>query len=155
MPQTDPAASIQARIEELRQSTQPQRDRIAEIQSKAAEDVATITSEIEESDAEIHRLELALSALRGELPSSTREARSSSSKRSRRGRLPDVNVSPDDVIAYLKRSEEPKSAAEIREGLGIDPDVPGNKVSIFLGGLVETEQIGKQGEKRGTRYLAL
>lgn len=151
----DPAASIQSRIEELQQSTQPQRDKIAEIQRKAAEDVAAITAEMNESNEEIQRLELALAALRGELPTKRPNATSSAGKRSRRGSLPDVDVSPEDLIAYLKKAGEPKSAAEIRDALGIDTDVPGNKVSVFLSGLVETEQIGKQGEKRGTRYFAL
>lgn len=138
----DPAEAIVQRIAELQEEIQPKRD-----------EIAAIGASIKDTEEEIRRLEMAASALRGEIP--TVSSSNGTRTRARRGSTPDVEATPEELIAFLRSAGEPQSATQIREGLNIAEDVPGNKVSAFLAGLVETEQIGKEGEKRGTRYSAL
>jgi hypothetical protein len=61
-------------------------------------------------------------------------------------------VDPDKVVTWLRHQGGERSAAEIREGVGID--VAGGTLSNWLSQWAKEGRIKKTGERRGTKYSA-
>lgn len=136
----DPNQAILDRIDALKAEAQPTRDEIKKL-----------SDSLTENDEEIKRLELALSALRGEI-STKRPSQGGGAGRTRR-QLPDLDVTGDDVIRFLSEQTEPVKATQVREGLNVDEDIK-HKLFALLGELADAEQISKTGKGTGTRYSA-
>jgi hypothetical protein len=67
-------------------------------------------------------------------------------------RTPSADIDVDAILDFMSKSDEPAGAGEIAMALGIKT---GPKLSNALKGLVETEQLRAEGERRGRKYRSV
>jgi chromosome segregation ATPase len=111
------------------------------------EQFAAKTAELEAQRAKLANAYA--NALRSELKSVERVPKASSGTNSRRSR---TGVDTEAVVGALRRAHGEIPASRIRELASIPETVSANTLSVALSRLVESGQVAKTGEKRGTKY---
>ena len=143
---------------------------LAELQ-KQKEALAALDKELEH---QANELEAALDAVRAEFAAKNAELEAQRSKLARayadalRSELLSVERSPkaaprpsrrsgssadpEAIVGALRRAQSEISATRIRELASIPETVSANTLSVAMAKLVESGQIVKTGERRGTKY---
>lgn len=72
----------------------------------------------------------------------------------RLARAPRLEIADEDLLRVLRAAGRPLLAPELRAALGIDPEIPRERVSKILGDAAARGIIERTGQRRGTRYSA-
>jgi DNA-binding transcriptional MerR regulator len=140
----DPVQAIRDAIAHLETATGPVQAQIDHVRREADENIARLEEQIDDQRKDLARWRAALDRAEGRAPHPPGKP----------GRANTLHVADDQLLSALQEADEPLSATQLRELLGLDVRAPSAQLTRLLGAAVQRGVIVRSGERRATRYAA-